>query len=356
MGTGCQALSVISWSQTETDGLPAAPLDVVNVGALWRWTGHALRLDGGGALLRLEGAEGASELRARAARMVRRLLGDALAAPPVQMPEVDLGPEPPDQGFTVTDGRAVYAATLIDDALTGRQLVMFAGDAPPPDTDTWVLRQALGPARRGPDAVAQGGLICFTPGTMIRTLRGVTRIEDLAPGDRILTRDDGPQPVVWTGHRRLTGARLHAMPDLRPIRFRTGALGLGRPDADLLVSPRHRMLVTGDAARALFNAPEVLVAARDLLNGASVAVDHGLREVTYVHVLLDRHQIVWANGLETESFHPAQSDLGLIDPAQRGALLARMPGLAADPLSYGAEARRSLTPPEAAILRHDAMA
>lgn len=356
MGTGCQALFVISWTQTETDGLPAAPLDVLDVGALWRWTGHALRLDGGGDLLRLEGAEGAAELRARAARMVRRLLGDALDAPASPGADIDLGPEPPEQGFTLTDGCAVYAATLIDDALTGRRLVMFAGDLPPPGTDTWVLRQALGAARRGPDRVAQGGMICFTPGTMIRTPGGVTRIEDLCPGDRILTRDDGPQPVVWTGHRRLTGARLHAMPDLRPIRFRTGALGHGRPDADLLVSPRHRMLVTGDAARALFNAPEVLVAARDLLNGASVAVDHGLREVTYVHVLLDRHQIVWANGLETESFHPAQTDLGLIDPAQRGALLARMPGLAADPLSYGAEARRSLTAPEAAILRHDVMA
>lgn len=356
MGTGLRATFVISWSQTETDGLPAAPVDVLNVGALWRWTGRALRLDGGGALLRLEGAEGAAELRARAARMVRRLLGEALGTPGDPVPEAELGPEPPDQGFTLTDGRAVYVATLIDDALTGKRLVMFLGDLPPPDTDTWVLRQSLGRMRRGPDAVAQGGLICFTPGTMIRTPDGVARIEDLAEGDRILTRDDGPQPVVWTGRRRLTGARLHAMPDLRPIRFRTGALGHGRPDADLLVSPRHRMLVTGDATRALFNAPEVLVAARDLLNGASVSLDHGLREVTYVHVLLERHQIVWANGLETESFHPAQTDLGLIDPAQRAGLLARMPGLAHDPLTYGAEARRSLTRPEAAILRHDVMA
>lgn len=356
MGTGCEALFVISWTQTETDGLKAAPLDVLDVGATWRWTGHALRLDGGGAMLRLEGAEGAAELRARAARRMRRLMGDALDPPQAAVADIDPGAEPPDQGFTLTDGRRSYAATLIDDALTGRRLVMFAGDLPPPDTETWVLRQTLGAARRGPLRAAQGGLICFTPGTMIRTPLGAARIEDLHPGDLILTRDDGPQPVVWTGRRRLTGARLRAMPDLRPIRFRTGALGHGRPDADLLVSPRHRMLVTGDAARALFHTPEVLVAARDLLNGASVTVDHGLPEVAYVHVLLERHQIVWANGLATESFHPAQADLALIDPAQRGALLDRMPALADDPLAYGAEARRSLTAPEAAILRHDAMA
>ena len=43
----------------------------------------------------------------------------------------------------------------------------------------------------------------------------------------------------------MTGARLYAMPHLRPIRFRAGALGQGRPEDDLLVSPQHRMLVQG---------------------------------------------------------------------------------------------------------------
>ncbi|MFD1808336.1 Hint domain-containing protein [Gemmobacter lanyuensis] len=126
----------------------------------------------------------------------------------------------------------------------------------------------------------------------------------MRPGDSILTRDNGPQPILWTGHRRMTGARLYAMPHLRPIRFRAGALGSGRPEDDLLVSPQHRMLVQGPAARALFNEAEVLVAAEDLLNDRSIVVDHALREVTYVHILLERHNIVFANGMETESFHP----------------------------------------------------
>ncbi|HEX9857440.1 MAG TPA: hemolysin-type calcium-binding protein, partial [Paracoccaceae bacterium] len=69
MKTGSRGTFVISWSQTETDGLRAAPLDVLNVGAAWRWTGEPVRVDGPHqGLLILEGAEGAADIRKRAAR------------------------------------------------------------------------------------------------------------------------------------------------------------------------------------------------------------------------------------------------------------------------------------------------
>jgi len=151
----------------------------------------------------------------------------------------------------------------------------------------------------------------------------------------------------------MTGARLHAMPHLRPIRFRAGALGVGRPENDLLVSPQHRMLVNGPAARALFNTAEVLVAAEDLRNDHSILVDHSLREVTYIHILLDRHQIIWANGLETESFHPSNTALDTVAPDQRSGLLDLLPGLADNPHAYGDYARRNLSGSEAAILLHN---
>src|SRR5690606_22913105 len=126
-------------------------------------------------------------------------------------------------------------------------------------------------------------------------------IDALRPGDLIQTRDNGPREILWRGSRRMTGARLYAMPHLRPIRFRARALGQGRPEEDLWVSPQHRMLLRGAAAQALFNSAEVLVAAEDLVNGQSVAVDMAAREVTYIHLLLDRHNVIFANGMETES-------------------------------------------------------
>ena len=70
MKTGSLGTFVISWSQTEVDGLKAAPLDVLAVGTTWRWTGAAVRVDGPQGLLLLEGAEGAADIRKRAARMV----------------------------------------------------------------------------------------------------------------------------------------------------------------------------------------------------------------------------------------------------------------------------------------------
>jgi hypothetical protein len=154
----------------------------------------------------------------------------------------------------------------------------------------------------------------------------------------------------------MTGARLHVMPHLRPIRFRAGAMGVGRPEDDLLVSPQHRMLVTGPTSRALFNSDEVLVAAEDLVNDFSILVDHSVRDVTYIHVLLEQHQIIWANGLETESFHPANTELDTVAHDQRAGLLEILPEITSNPHAYGDYARRNLSGSEAAILRHNIVA
>ena len=352
MKAGFMGTFVISWAQTEVDGLQAAPLDMLIVGASWRWTGDAVRVDAPQSPLMLDGAEGVIDVRRRAAKMVRRLIG-AATAPPAGVVARDHGdPSQNDQSFVVTDGRRSYLATVIPVPDTGVQLVMFLGDVPPVMADLWVVRVNLEPAQETA-GTSPGGVICFTHGTRIVTPDGTRRIEDLRPGDSIQTKDNGAEQVLWTGHRRMTGARLYAMPHLRPIRFRSGALGIDRPDEDLLVSPQHRMLVKGAAAQSLFHAHEVLVAAEDLLNDGSICVDRTLREVTYVHVLMERHQIVWANGLETESFHPSNSALDMVDPGQREGLLNILPRLALDPNAYGDFARRNLTSSEAAILRHD---
>ena len=98
----------------------------------------------------------------------------------------------------------------------------------------------------------------------------------------------------------------------------------------------------------------MLVTARDLVDDRSVTVDHALREVTYVHLMTERHEVIWANGLETETFHPASADPELLCDEGREALFAAFCELAAEPLAYGGYARRILSRAEAAILRHDA--
>ena len=354
MKTGSLGTFVISWSQTEVDGVRAASLDVLSVGAAWRWTGAAVRVDGPQGLLLLEGAEGAADIRKRAARMVQRLVGAAVGTGVGgQVSFTDDSIDLPDQGFIVTDGHQSFTVTLIPVPDTGAQLLMMVGELPPSNQDLWVVRTAIDRTHSGAGARVAGGVICFTPETQLMTPDGARQIAGLRTGDMILTRDNGPQQILWTGHRRMTGARLYAMPHLRPIRFRAGALGIGRPEDDLLVSPQHRMLIKGAAAQALFNTAEVLVAAEDLINDANILVDHALREVTYVHILLEQHNIVWANGLETESFHPSNTALDTVEESQRAGLLAILPGIVDNPHSYGDYARRNISGSEAAILRHE---
>lgn len=354
MITGSRGTFVISWTQTEVDGVKAASLDLLSVGAAWRWTGEAVRVDGPSDTLLLEGAEGKAEMRKRAARMVRRLIGSAVGkAAGEQQDTAAAVDDPPDQGFIVTDGVASYALTLIPVPDSGARLVMMLGEVPPANRDLWVVRTSIDRARVAAGGREGGGVICFTPQTRIATPEGPKLIQSLRPGDRVLTKDDGPQEVLWTGSRRMSGARLYAMPHLRPIRLRAGAFGNDRPEPDLLVSPAHRMLVKGASAQALFGTSEVLVRAEDLLNDTSIAVDHALREVTYIHILLERHNIVFANGVETESFHPSNTALEMIDPGQRQVLMGVMPEVAVNPEAYGDYARRNLSASEAALLRHD---
>ncbi len=354
MKTGFRGTFVISWSQTEIDGQKAAPLQALDIGAVWSWSQDAVRVDGPTGLLRLDRGEEGANIRKRAAHMVRRLVGAAVNTQTnvTSLDEIEVDDPLMEGGFVVTDGTDSYTATVIEVAGSA-PLLMFLDELPPKNTQLWVVHQAMSALQR-PREDASAGVICFTPGTRIATPEGPRLIEELREGDRVQTRDNGAQEVQWIGSRRMTGARLFAMPKLRPIRIRPGALGIDRPDQELLVSPEHRMLVRGRAARALFNVPEVLVAARDLVNGRTVAVDAALREVTYVHLLLPSHEVIWANGVETESFHPASAAMDSLASDDLKRLAAHLPGVAQDPHSYGAYARRNLSTSEAAILLHDA--
>ncbi|PSL16564.1 Hint domain-containing protein [Shimia abyssi] len=136
---------------------------------------------------------------------------------------------------------------------------------------------------------------CFVSGTLMRTPNGEVPIEYLEPGDLVETLDNGPQPIRWSGQRRV-----RAEGKLAPIRITDGAFGDHR---SLLLSPLHRVLINNAWAQLLFGQDEVLMAARDLVNDHSVIREPG-GWVTYHHILFDTHQIVFSENLTTESFLP----------------------------------------------------
>ncbi|MCK0167391.1 Hint domain-containing protein [Jannaschia sp. S6380] len=155
-------------------------------------------------------------------------------------------------------------------------------------------------------------------------------VENLTRGDLILTRDGAPQPLEWVGS--VDGL---TTPDTAPVLFRPGAIGNVAP---LRVSPQHRMLVRGWRAQLWFGEEEVLVPAKSLINGLDVISEPPGR-VRYFHLLTPRHEVIFAEGAEAETFLPAACGLDGVAPADVARLFAVRPDLRADLAAYGAGAR-----------------
>lgn len=153
---------------------------------------------------------------------------------------------------------------------------------------------------QGPLTVAQLGPACFTLGTLIRTPEGEVAVECLKSGDLVATMDHGPQPLRWVGAQTVDATGAFA-----PVRFERGAMGNDRP---LLVSPQHRMLWQGSQAELLFAQAEVLVPAIHLV-GMRGVTRAPMPMIRYLHLLFDRHEIIFSAGVASESFHPGAAML-----------------------------------------------
>ncbi|MEL6700852.1 MAG: Hint domain-containing protein, partial [Pseudomonadota bacterium] len=114
---------------------------------------------------------------------------------------------------------------------------------------------------------------------------------------------------------------------------------------------QHRLLVCSEAADLHFGTCEVLVKAKDLLGRPGVTLAANSRDVCYVHLLFDRHEIVLANGVYSESYHPGAQSLNSFDGDCREEVLRLFPDC--DPATgagYGPSARRVLRSFESALL------
>lgn len=188
-------------------------------------------------------------------------------------------------------------------------------------------------------AEIEKAVVCFAAGTMIETADGERAIETLRGGDLVRTADHDYQPIRWIGSSRVAANGSGA-----PILIKAGALGNAR---DLRVSPHHRMLLGGWQTEMLFGDPEVLVAAKHLVNDQTILRLEG-GTVEYFHMLFDTHEIVFAEGAPSESFHPGQIGWRGLSDAARAEILALFPELQQGQFeAYGSSARRTLLAKEA---------
>ena len=111
-------------------------------------------------------------------------------------------------------------------------------------------------------------------------------------GDRVLTRDDGPQKVQWIGQNTV-----RAVAEFAPICIKAGTLN---NDDDLIVSPDHRLFIYQRSDELGAGRAELLVKVRYLLNGDTVFTQTG-GYVDYFQLLFDGHEIIYAEGIAAES-------------------------------------------------------
>ena len=137
--------------------------------------------------------------------------------------------------------------------------------------------------------------ICFLPGTLIATPAGLRPVETLQPGDLVLT-SEGPEKVRFLGYTYFCQRTLQAIGRM-PVGMEAGAFGELGPERDTFVSPGHALHLQG-----------AMVEAGALINGRSIRQHNEwphAEQIVYYSIELERHALVWANGLLAESFYPS---------------------------------------------------
>lgn len=193
-------------------------------------------------------------------------------------------------------------------------------------------------------------VICFARGSMIGTPVGEVPVESLKAGDVVITADGRTTRVAWVTKRAFDFMDLLFEPAYRPVTIPKGFLGTGYPHSDLTVSALHRIVVSSWVSELLFCEPEVMVAAKHLMQSAQSARVNLGDGVEYFHLMLDRHDVLIANGLPSESMFPGDQAIASLSEKSRRELECRFRNVHSDWSQYGPTARRVLTGYEAKLL------
>lgn len=249
-----------------------------------------------------------------------------------------------ERGYTITDGTDTWTVYIVE---SGGTVVGWALEdgSPPLPTGTFTIT--------GNFNVDNAGIVpdytdletpCLVRGTLIDTARGMVAVEDLCEGDQVRTLDNGMQAIRWVG-----SVSVAAKGSMAPVVIRKGAMGNTR---DLSVSPKHRMMLQGWQLEQLFDTNDVLATAESLINDSTITRKEG-GMVEYFHVMFDAHQIIFAEGAPTESFHPGMGGIDTVANASREEIYTLFPQLRDAVEEYGPSVRRPLNAGEIEMLPAD---
>lgn len=131
-------------------------------------------------------------------------------------------------------------------------------------------------------------------GTLIATEMGWQDVRDLQPGDRIVTFDNGMQPLRALRESVLMTGGVHTPRLTWPMHVPAEALG---NRSDLVLLPEQAVLIESDAGEDLFGDPFTLVAAGALDGYKGITRAAPAREMQVFTLEFAGEEIVYANGM-----------------------------------------------------------
>lgn len=162
----------------------------------------------------------------------------------------------------------------------------------------------------------EGAFCAFARGSLIETPNGPVAIEDLLPGDSVLTQDGRAEPVIWIGSTTLVPSPADDKREVPLFRVMPDAFGLGRPLSHMVVGPSARMLgVHQHGLRRIASFED----------GENVSRLRPPSPVDMYHICLRDHAILRVGGLLCESYHPGHGALSDVGPAMRELFLKLFP-------------------------------
>lgn len=136
---------------------------------------------------------------------------------------------------------------------------------------------------------------CFLAHSMILTLNGYVPIESIQIGEEIVTYNQNQlclRKVVWIGKKQAVVKSYLPEDDAGyPVRIVKNAIADKVPYKDMLITAEHCLFINHH-----------FIPVRMLVNGQSIYYDHSMHDYTYYHLELNKHSIIKADGVLTESF------------------------------------------------------
>lgn len=174
--------------------------------------------------------------------------------------------------------------------------------------------------------IFEDAFCAFSRGSMVETETGTICVEDLLPGDQILTKDGPSQPLIWKGSTTLVPGRPGPQGrNLRLTRIMADSFGMQRPMSCVIAGPSARLLHTPDHLRANSGGLQTLTPVQEFQDGMNVIETAPPTAVELFHICLPRHAVIRVAGLEFESYHPGAIAARSISHAMRNVYLDLFP-------------------------------